>query len=683
MLKHFSVGFTQSVVPLIVLIFNFAIFAQDNSSYLLEDDVIVSASRYEQDQFKAPEAISTLNNSQIELMQTTNTAYALFGTSGIWMQQTNNGGGSPFVRGLTGNQTLIMIDGIRLNNSTFRYGPNQYLNTINTSTIERVEIMRGSGSVQYGSDALGGTIHFITKAPTISSEQNTFDIGLNAKYLSDNMQKSGFMNFDYSSSTIGFTGLVSYKNYGDVLSGGDVGLQIPSSYNEYAASVKSILKVTDSYYLTLAYDYLKQSDVDRYDQVTQRGYEYYKFDPQVRELAYLRNNFVTNSDLFQDVAFTLSWQLSDETRKRKKENSPVQTFENDKVNVFGANLETVSQFSNKWKASSGAEIYHDYVNSGKETENLSDGSVTYERGLYANGSKALNFSVYTLHNYILHKTGFDLGLRYSASSVDIQDETFGDVKISPMALTSHLSVQYYLTNDFQLIGRINTAFRTPNINDLSSFGSFDYGIEVPNENLDPERSINFEAGFKAKSEKVSGSLFLYRNNLSNLIDRVKTAFEGDSTYQGENVYKKENVGEAYVQGIEGELTYYFITSFSFYTNLTYTFGQNISKDEPMRRIPPLNGNLTLIYQRSLLKVSLEFLFATKQDRLSSGDVDDHRIPDGGTPGWQVLNFYGSYKIDPLTFSIGFLNIFNEEYRTHGSGINGIGRSIYIAARLRF
>lgn len=682
MLKHFSVRFTQSVVPLIVLVFNFTIFAQDNGSYLLEDDVIVSASRYEQDQFNAPEAISRLSNSQIKFMQPTNTAYSLFGTSGIWMQQTNHGGGSPFVRGLTGNQTLIMIDGIRLNNSTFRYGPNQYLNTININTIDRVEVMRGSGSVQYGSDALGGTVHFITKAPSISLEQNNFDIGLNAKYFSDNMEKSGFMNFDYSSSLIGFTGLVSYKNYGDVLSGGDVGLQIPSSYSEYAASVRSILKVTDSYYLTLAYDYLKQSDVDRYDQVTQRDYEFYKFDPQVRELAYLRNNFVTNSDLFQDVAFTLSWQLSDETRKKKKKNSAVQTLENDKVNVFGANLETVSQFSNNWKASSGAEIYYDYVNSSKETDNLSDDSVTYERGLYADGSKALNISIYTLHNYSIHKTGFDLGLRYSANSVDIQDETFGDVKISPMALTGHVSVQYYLTNDFQFIGRINTAFRTPNINDLSSFGSFDYGIEVPNENLDPERSINFEVGFKAKSEKLSGSLFLYRNNLSNLIDRVRTTCEGDSTYQGENVYTKENVGEAYVQGIEGELTYSFITSFSFYSNLTYTFGQNTSKDEPMRRIPPLNGNLTLIYNWSILKVSLEFLFATKQDRLSSGDVDDHRIPDGGTPGWQVLNLYGSYKIDPLTFSVGFLNILNEEYRTHGSGINGIGRSLFLAVNLQ-
>ena len=367
----------------------------------------------------------------------------------------------------------------------------------------------------------------------------------------------------------------------------------------------------------------------------------------------------------------------------KKEISTTNTIENDKVNVFGMNLETISQFTNIWKASTGVELYYDYVNSSKEIQDISSGNITYERGLYADGSTALNFSIYSLHNIYFGKTDLNFGLRYNTNSIDIEDGTFGDVKISPMAFTGHVSAQYHLTNFLRIIGRVNTAYRTPNINDLSSFGSFDYGIEVPNEDLDPERSINFEAGIKAKSNSVTGSLFVYRNNLVNLIDRVRTTYNGDSTYNGENVYTKVNVGEAYIQGIEGDILYQLSKTFSIYSNLNYTYGQNVSKNEPMRRIPPLFGNLSLNYNKFPLKLSLEFLFAAEQDLLSSGDIDDHRIPDGGTPGWKVLNFYSSYKINPFMLSVGFLNVFDEAYRIHGSGISGIGRSIFIAVNYWF
>ncbi|RLD83766.1 MAG: TonB-dependent receptor, partial [Bacteroidetes bacterium] len=150
--------------------------------------------------------------------------------------------------------------------------------------------------------------------------------------------------------------------------------------------------------------------------------------------------------------------------------------------------------------------------------------------------------------------------------------------------------------------------------------------------------------------------------------------------QDENVYTKSNVGEAYIQGIEAELTFYLSKTFSVYSNLNYTYGQNISKNEPMRRIPPLNGNFSLKYNKNLLNISLVYLFALKQDRLSSGDIDDHRIQDGGTPGWNVFNIYSSYRIKSFLVSAGLLNIFNEAYRVHGSGIDGIGRSIFIGLK---
>ncbi|MBI3193815.1 MAG: TonB-dependent receptor plug domain-containing protein, partial [Ignavibacteriae bacterium] len=81
----------------------------------------------------------------------------------VMVQKTNYGAGAPVIRGLIGNQVLIMVDGVRLNNSTFRLGPNQYLNTVSPFLIDRIEVVEGPGSVLYGSDALGGTVNLITR----------------------------------------------------------------------------------------------------------------------------------------------------------------------------------------------------------------------------------------------------------------------------------------------------------------------------------------------------------------------------------------------------------------------------------------------------------------------------------------------------------------------------------------
>jgi len=112
--------------------------AQEIDSYLVQDslpsrtlaEVVVTANRHESLQIKTPEAIRLINDKSIQHFQLRTAPEALLLTPGVFIQKTNHGGGSPFIRGLTGNQTLLLIDVIRLSNATFRYGPNQYFNTI-------------------------------------------------------------------------------------------------------------------------------------------------------------------------------------------------------------------------------------------------------------------------------------------------------------------------------------------------------------------------------------------------------------------------------------------------------------------------------------------------------------------------------------------------------------------------
>ena len=142
--------------------------SSENHSKAL-DEVVVTALRSESKIISIPSSISVVDEEYISTRLSRTTPEILMGTAGVFVQKTNHGGGSPFVRGLTGNQILLLIDGIRLNNSTFRYGPNQYFNTIDPFSISRMEVLKGEGAVAYGSDALGGTIQVFTQNPTFNS----------------------------------------------------------------------------------------------------------------------------------------------------------------------------------------------------------------------------------------------------------------------------------------------------------------------------------------------------------------------------------------------------------------------------------------------------------------------------------------------------------------------------------
>src|SRR5690606_1230083 len=83
---------------------------------------------------------------------------ALRSVPGVSVQQTGHGQASPYVRGLTGQQIVHLFDGIRLNNGLYRQGPNQYFFTVDWQSLERIEVVRGSASTRWGSDALGGAI---------------------------------------------------------------------------------------------------------------------------------------------------------------------------------------------------------------------------------------------------------------------------------------------------------------------------------------------------------------------------------------------------------------------------------------------------------------------------------------------------------------------------------------------
>lgn len=662
------------------------LFAQENSRSPIDslhlntlEEVVVTANRYGTLQQKTPEAIEVVHNHSFEKYQLRTAPEALLLAPGVFVQKTNHGGGSPFIRGLTGNQTLLLYDGIRLNNATVRSGPNQYFNTIDVFSLGKMEVLRGSGSVQYGSDAVGGTIQALSKEVE-TAEKSVWGTDLYTRFVTQDMEQTANAALKYGDKRMAFRANATWRNFGDLVGGDTTGQQTPTGYRELDFDLKGKILLSDRSNLTTVYQRVHQKDVPVYHKVALEDYAINKMDPQKRELAYVRLHQALENNIFKTAVVTASYQHHEEGRILQKNGSTTLRTENDKVRTYGFSAETFSSHGKVWSANSGFEIYNDMVKSSRTDKDLTTDSETAQRGLYPDGATMTSIAAFSMHTLSMEQWEITAGIRYNTFINKVSDSVLGATKLTPTALVGNLAVLRKLNGTSNVFASINTGFRAPNINDLGSLGIVDFRYETPNFDLKPEHSLQYQLGYKFRNRVVKAEIFLYRNELYDLIVRNRIA--GDSI-EGYPVYQKKNVERGFIQGAEMGLDLSLNPNWNLAGNLTYTYGQNKTSDEPARRIPPLFGRLATSYAIKNWNLNADWLLAGKQDRLASGDIDDNRIPDGGTPGWNVLNIHGSYSFNCITIAVGLQNVFNKDYRYHGSGVNGYGRSgvLSVSARL--
>jgi hemoglobin/transferrin/lactoferrin receptor protein len=632
-------------------------------------EVVITATRTGSLKSRTPEAITSTAIEPMRQNQMRSAPEALTQTPGVFVQKTNHGGGSAFLRGLTGNQTLILIDGIRLSNATMRYGPNQYFNTIDVFSIDRIEVLRGSGSVQYGSDAIGGTIQAFTPGLSFTGKPHLGGT-LIGRMVTGGMEQSVHASSHFTSTKAAFRGGITYRNFGDLVGGDTTGRQSPNGYRELDVDFKGKVLLSQRSELTFAFQRTHQDSVPVYHKIALEDYAINHFVPQNRNLAYLRLNQQINTGIFKTLTATGSYQQTKEGRISKKNGSDLSRNETDQVHSLGFNAELMTE-KGLWQANSGLELYHDLVYSDRMDTNLTTGLTTIKRGLYPDGASMTSLAAFSIHTFEFPKWLIHAGVRFNSFVINIDDINLGKTRLTPSAWVGNLALLRKLNHTSNLFVSVNSGFRAPNIDDLGTLGIVDFRYEVPNFNLKPEHSYQYQVGYKYDGNRLRGEIYLYRNELIDLI--VRNLSEGDSI-EGYPVYLKENTERAYLMGAETNWRYSIGRSWVVNGSLTYTYGQNITRNEPLRRVPPMFGSFSLAYQKKNGKASFEWLAATRQERLAAGDVADNRIPSGGTPGWNIFNLHAGYSFGIFSINLTLQNLLNADYRYHGSGVNGYGRS---------
>ena len=183
--------------------------------------VQVTATRgVQEDRSRLPQGTSVTNRSQIDARPYQLLPQVLREEPGILLQQTTSAQASPTIRGFTGSSNVYLIDGVRFNISSWRGGPSQYLAWVDAASVDRLEVVRGPGSVQYGSDALGGTINVLTSRPAFSSGGTHVSGDVSTSFGSAEMSGAGDANLVVQGSAAAFRFGGSGRTVDDLRAGG-------------------------------------------------------------------------------------------------------------------------------------------------------------------------------------------------------------------------------------------------------------------------------------------------------------------------------------------------------------------------------------------------------------------------------------------------------------------------------
>ncbi|MEE2876698.1 MAG: TonB-dependent receptor [Candidatus Neomarinimicrobiota bacterium] len=665
------------------------------------EDVVVTASRAERDVVDVPESVSLVSSREIRERNSKTSAEALREEPGVFVQKTNHGGGSAIIRGLSSNQILLLVDGIRLNNSVYRLGNHQYLTTVDNQMIERMEVVRGPTSVLYGSDALGGTINLITRKPRRGDGNNTFDLRSFLRYATVDQEKTVRGEVSSGNDRFVLSSAFSLKQFGDLRrgkQGNDEGIsghklvQSPTGFDAFNLDAKLLAKLGDEQNVTVAHQSSSQLDVPRYDKYHYSGYKRWDYHPQKRALSYAVYENTGISGLFDMLKANVSFHTQQEGRESQKTESSSIQKELDNVSTQGFGVSGVKDLGHH-RLVTGGELYRDRVSSERHFLNPKSGEKDHDpRGRYPDDASYRSVGLYLQDEMrVTDRLLMKMGFRYSSYSTEF-DLTTADGIVSPFSQTfasgtSAVGTVFKLSRFIFLNLNVAQAFRAPNLSDMAKLGQSKGDVyEVPNNDLKPEQLLNTDLGLKISSPTLRLNATVYRSAITDILTSDDATYTGtDAVVIDGEVFKvktKRNLGKAVIQGVEFSVDYSPVGALIFRANLTSTRGQNTTLDEPVGGIPPLFG-LTGI-RWSLGRIFLDGFarFAARQERLSSDDLDDPRIPDNGTPGWFTLNARGGITLGRnFILQISLENLLDRNYREHGSGMNGPGRNFILSLQV--
>lgn len=716
---------------------NFVLYLEPSQINLTQ--VVVSATRWEQEQNSISNKIAVIPASQITMQNPQTSADLLGIAGGVFIQKSQLGGGSPMIRGFAANRVLITVDGVRMNNAIFRSGNLQNVISIDPFSVDRTEVIFGPGSVIYGSDAIGGVMNFYTLNPVLAVGEKPFIKGsAGARFSTADKEKTGHFDFNIGLKKWAFLTSATFSDFDDLKMGShgpdeylrpeyveringvdsiipndDPEKQVPTGYNQMNLLQKIKFKPNEKWTFNYGFQYSTTSDYSRYDRLIlysngkPKSAEWY-YGPQV----WMMNNLsIVNSAktrIYDKMSISVAHQYFKESRHDRGFGKSTLKNRTEEVNVVSANIDFDKILRNDQHLYYGAEILLNKVGSTGDDENIKTQEVSPAASRYPDGSTWNSYAAYVSYwQDINEKLNFQTGLRYNFVVLDATFDTtfypfpFTTANINEGSVTGSAGLTYRPGHEWAFSANFSTGFRAPNIDDVGKVFDSEPGfVVVPNPDLQSEYAYNGEIGIKKRfDDKLEIDLSAFYILLDNAMVRRDYTLNGQDSimYDGEmsQVQAIQNAAQAWVYGIQADLEANLPAGFGFSSHFSYQKGEEELDDNttaPLRHASPWFGTTHVTYNRDRFKadfyanyngeISYENLAPSERDKAYIYAIDADGNPY--SPSWYTLNFKVLYQFtDFLMLNAGVENITDQRYRTYSSGIAAAGMNFIASVKVTF
>jgi len=628
------------------------------------EEVVVTAMRHPEPSADIPAASSVVSAETVQKKMAPNVAEALDNLPGV--TKLGSGGFSlvPSIRGLARRRVLLMVDDARLS-SDRRTGPSASF--ISPEDIGRIEVLRSPSSVFYGSDAIGGVVHILTREP---GGEGRLQGRLNTRFGTVNQEKGAGLSLAGGPQSLGY--YFSFQGV-DAEDYRSPDAEILQSRYTQASLLGKVRHMTEKREISGSFLLARGRNIGKPNPDGSAKPTWYpQEDQNLLQLHWLEKKVWGEGDLSFHVFANPNFleTRTDSVASYKTKESYGKTESTD----YGVQVSFARMMASHFRLTAGLDGYGragaDAVNTEKLFNPRGEVIKTFEEHPYTGGERRdFGFFISGDYNRI---SGLDLvaGLRWD--SLRSRANPGGGAEVSrydDRALTGFAAASVKLTNKLVFFANVSRAFRAPDLNELFYSGITGRGYIIANPNLIAESSFNLDSGLKFIGRRLFIGLYGFSYQIKDMIERYLVAAR---------TYTYENIEEGRIQGLELEWEYFPWTGFCLFGNLASLDGKSLKTGAPLNDIPP--QRLHFGGRAWVGRISLELEGTWNTEKSDPGPAEIY-IPSSWYVDFQVSYFSGR------AFQFYFLvsNVFNELYlaRPDPESVDEPGRNFLFGVSYSF